>query len=88
MADDPLWAIDAMTRDEALQGRIAACAARESDTDDPPAWAWNNRYDMCAAPGWGAAWASADASGTPDPGRDDAVITDGMILAQVQTLLQ
>lgn len=32
-----------------------------------------------------AAYASALAAGNPDPGGDEAVITDGMILANVQT---
>jgi hypothetical protein len=49
-----------------------------------------NRYVWAASPGWGGAWDSALA-GHPDdpayePGRDPAVITDGMILATVQQL--
>jgi hypothetical protein len=42
--------------------------------------------EVCAAPGWGDAWASAVAGGVPDPGRDPAVIADGQILASVQTV--
>jgi hypothetical protein len=53
-------------------------------------WVANNRYVWAASPGWGAAWDSALA-GHPDepdyePGKDPAVITDGMILSTVQAL--
>jgi hypothetical protein len=52
------------------------------------AWVHDYRYVWASSPGWGAAWDSALA-GHPDdpdykPGRDPAVITDGMILATVQ----
>ena len=50
----------------------------------------DSRYLWASSPGWGAAWDSALA-GHPDddtyePGKDPAVITDGMILATVQAL--
>jgi hypothetical protein len=53
-------------------------------------WVEQNRYVWASSPGWGAAWDSALA-GHPDdpdyePGKDPAVITDGMILSTVQTL--
>jgi hypothetical protein len=53
-------------------------------------WVANNRYLWAASPSWGAAWESALA-GHPDepeyqPGKDPAVITDGMILSTVQAL--
>lgn len=70
-----------------LQRRVAACAAQQQAPGDPWAWQYENRYQWAAAPGWGAAWASALASGNPDPGKDPAVITDGMILTQVQAML-
>jgi hypothetical protein len=40
-----------------------------------------------SAPGWADAWASAEAASNPDPGRDEAVITDAQILSQVQAVL-
>jgi hypothetical protein len=43
--------------------------------------------DVCASPGWDEAWSSALASGGDNPGRDPAVITDGMILSEVQALV-
>lgn len=70
-----------------LQRRVAACAAQQDAPGDPYQWAVDHRYTWAAAPGWGAAWASAEASGNPDPGADPAVITDPMILTQVQAML-
>lgn len=54
-------------------------------------WVHDNRYLWAAAPGWGAAWDSALVAPHPDdpeyePGKDPAVISDGMILATVQAL--
>lgn len=53
-------------------------------------WVYGNRYVWASSPGWGAAWDSALASHSDDPtyepGKDPAVITDGMILATVQQL--
>jgi hypothetical protein len=54
------------------------------------AWVHDYRYVWASSPGWGAAWDSALA-GHPDdpdyePGKDPAVITDGMILSTVQAL--
>jgi hypothetical protein len=56
------------------------------------AWVHDYRYLWAASPGWGGAWESALAAHPPDaepdyePGKDPAVITDGMILATVQAL--
>lgn len=77
--------------------RIAQAVASE-DHDEPDAWTYENRREWAAAPGWDAAWASAQASHPPpdppdpsvppyDPGADEAVITDAMILAQIQSML-
>ena len=74
--------------------RVAQCAAAEADNaefdGDPDVWTYENRRTWAAAPGWDAAWESAMV-GHPDPaydpGMDEAVITDGMILAAVQSLL-
>lgn len=53
-------------------------------------WVANNRYLWASSPGWGAAWDYALAAHPDDPeyepGKDPAVITDGMILATVQAL--
>jgi hypothetical protein len=76
--------------------RVAQCAA-EQNIKDPDGWTHTNRREWAAAPGWDDAWASAQASHPPpdppdpevpayDPGADEAVITDGMILTQVQAM--
>ena len=58
-------------------------------------WASENRRTWAAAPGWSEAWESAkvsnpsdpDVAPTYDPGADEGVITDGMILSQVQSMI-
>ena len=73
-----------------MQQRVAQCAASEG-VSGPDLWAQQNARGWAAAPGWDAAWESALASHPDDdeydPGGDEAVITDGMILAAVQPML-
>lgn len=65
---------------------------------DPDLWTWNERRYWAAAPGWSLAWEYAENTHEPpgpqdppqppyDPGADPAVITDDMILAEVQRML-
>jgi hypothetical protein len=64
---------------------------------DADAWMVEHRRTWAAAPGWDAAWESAKVSHPPDPdappgvfydpGADEAVITDGQILSQIQAML-
>ena len=78
-----------ISRDQWMSDRIAASAAQEGVTDagiDPDTWMGAWRRVWAAAPGWAAAWDSAVAAGIVEPGRDPAVITDGMIRAQVQAM--
>ena len=77
------WDIAQMSADVDLTSRVAACAAQEG-VPDPRQWAADNVLLLAAEPGWADAWASAVAAGNEQPGRDPAVITDGMILAAVQ----
>ena len=82
IADDPYMKL-----------RVAACAAQQGVTDaaiDPDYWTQEWRRVWSASPGWDAAWESALAGdNSPDyqPGMDVAVITDGQILAQVQSMM-
>jgi hypothetical protein len=72
-----------------MHWRVAQAAAQEGVEGDPDAWASENKRHWAAAPGWSEAWESARASHPEpeyDPGRDEAVITDGMILSQVQAM--
>lgn len=68
-----------------LTRRVTACVALEGQ-ESPEVWTYQNRWGWAAAPGWGEAFASAQAAGNPDPGADEAVITDAMILTQVQAM--
>jgi len=83
-----------MVQSESLRGRLCAAAANEANAgtvlipDQPESWVGVHRWQLCAAPGWGDAWASAEASDPGgDHGADPGVITDPMILAEVQAVL-
>ena len=79
---------DAIANNAAMNARVAQAAASENVPDNPDAWAQTNRRDWAAAPGWDAAWESALATDPDgDPGRNEAVITDAMILSQVQAMI-
>jgi hypothetical protein len=80
------WDIAQMSADPDLTSRCAASAAQEG-APDPRNWAADHMLVLAAQPGWSEAWASALAGGNESPGRDPAVITDGMILAAVQAEL-
>lgn len=70
-----------------LQNRVTACAAVEGQ-DGPQYWMSQNIWEVVAAPGWGEAWRYALDSGM-DPavvGSNETVISDPMILAQVQAV--
>lgn len=69
-----------------LWRRVTACAWQENVTTAPGEWASASMWRLAVQPGWDAAWASAVAAGTPDPGDDEAVITDEAILSAVQAL--
>jgi hypothetical protein len=77
-----------------MMARVAQCAAQQQ-VPEPEQWTQDNRRTWAASPGWDGAWASALASHPPDPessttydpGADEAVITDQMILSQVQAML-
>jgi hypothetical protein len=96
MADSYL-SIAAIAGDEFMRERMMAASTQQSYLGSAPLiqptvfqWVDNNRYVWAASPGWGAAWDSALAAHPDDPayepGRDQEVITDGMILATVQEL--
>jgi hypothetical protein len=69
--------------------RVAQAAAEHGNTD-PDTWTYTHRRTWAAAPGWDDAWESALVSHPDDPeydpGADEGVITDGMILSQVQSM--
>jgi hypothetical protein len=80
---------DTIANNHAMLSRVAQAAAQEG-TPDPDRWTYENRRTWASAPGWDAAWASAIVTHPEpeyDPGSDEGVITDGMILSQVQAML-
>jgi hypothetical protein len=74
-----------------MRNRVAQAAASENAPGDPDEWTIANRRDWANAPGWSESWESAKVSHAEtvgyDPGADEAVITDGMILSQVQSMV-
>ena len=72
--------------DLALQQRATAAAAQEHKPKPYEDWVISNRWDLASTPGWSEAWESAVASGNTNPGADEAVITDQMILSAVQPM--
>jgi hypothetical protein len=69
-----------------LRQRCTAAAAQENKPKPYEGWVDDHRWELAATPGWSEAWDSAVAGGNPNPGADEAVITDGMILAAVQPM--
>lgn len=74
-----------LVADASIKDRVIACAAVEGVVN-PEAWAHEQRWSLSAQPGWVAAYASAIAGGDTEPGANEGVITDGMILSAVQAL--
>lgn len=84
----------AMSRDSDLVARITACAATQElppgplfTRGGPREWVSRNAIRVTAKPNWPEAWASAIAASVVNPGLDQGVISDGMILSAVQAVL-
>lgn len=75
--------INQCAHDLAFSGRLTAAAAQEGATA-PESEAARLVWPVSAAADVEAAYASALAAGNPNPGGDETVITDGMILSAVQ----
>jgi hypothetical protein len=80
----------AIAGNQSMAARVAQCAAQQ-EIPNPDQWTSVNRRTWAASPGWDDAWASALASHEDnpsyDPGADEAVITDAMILSEVQAIM-
>lgn|SRR5262245_14923581 len=80
-----------------MRQRVAQCAAGEANWIATAAqadqWTAENSREWAASPGWADAWeyALATHSNNPDagydPGSDEGVITDGMILSAIQPMV-
>jgi len=80
--------INRCANDPSFNARVTACVAQEQQAHNEPA-SPNSiieqmRWAVATASDVEAAFAYALAAGNPDPGGDETVITDGMILANVQ----
>jgi hypothetical protein len=78
--------INRCATDSTFQGRVSAACAAENEPDPVPAmyriiWGVSAKSDIEAA------YASAVAGGSANPGGDEAVVTDQMILSAVQAEL-
>ena len=88
-------AISQVASSGTLRQRVAACVAREKQgSDNPLTVADSIMWQVAGEPGWGEAWASAEAANAELPPEDridigwnESVITDGMILSAVQIAL-
>lgn len=75
-----------IAENQSMENRVAQAAAQEGK---PPEFMYEKRRVWASAPGWDAAWESSRASHPEpeyDPGADEAVITDPMILSQIQSM--
>jgi len=76
-----------IAENRAMSNRVAQAAAQEQMSSDPDRWTYENRRTWASAPGWSDAWESAKVTDPDaDPGTNEAVITDGQILSQVQAM--
>lgn len=75
--------VNQAARDTALIDRVTGCLATE-EVDNPPSAVFDYIWFVASRDDVQAAYASAVAGGNPNPGGDESVITDGMILAAVQ----
>lgn len=68
--------------DQAFQRRLTGAYAKEGNQSPEPAM-WARRWAIAADPSIEPPYESAVIAGIPDPGADESVITDGMLLAAV-----
>ena len=78
--------IAAITESNSLRRRLTAAAAEENKPTPYESWVAERIWDLAATPGWAAAWGTAVSNGVTDPGANEAVISDPMILAAVQPM--
>jgi hypothetical protein len=77
-----------ISQDTDLRNRAAIAAAEQGvAAGEEEHWVFMHARQLAIQPGWREAWESALANGVEHPGADPAVISDGQILAAVQSLL-
>lgn len=81
-------AIAAAAADPHLKARVAACFAQETDgPEQPPALAELHMWRIVANGPIADAYSYAVATDVPNPGKDEAVVTDANILAAVTAIV-
>jgi hypothetical protein len=75
-----------LARDTDILERIVACAA-SLQIKNPTQWVWDIQWVWSAQPGWDDAYAYAIAAKNDNPGLDEGVISDGMILSAVTVVM-
>lgn len=92
---DAYLSIAQIASDSYMGQRMRAAVTQQDNQNvitvaDPERWVSHYAYTWASSPSWGEKWDSALASHPDDPayqpGADAAAITDGDILATVQTL--
>jgi len=78
--------ISKCANDQALRARVTAAAAQEGATD-PGSAMYQLIWPVSVASDVEAAYASALAAANPNPGGDETVITDAMLLAHIQAAM-
>lgn len=74
-----------LANNDHLMMRVAACAATQG-IKGPAAWAYDHQWELSAQPGWASAYNTAVANNVTQPGNNESVITDSMILSAVQKI--
>ncbi len=81
-------AIAAAAQDADLKRRVAACFAQETTgPEQPPALAELHMWRIVANGPIADAYSYAVATDVPNPGKDEAVVTDAQILAAVEAIV-
>lgn len=80
------WDIALLSSDSDFMQRTRASVSTQG-VDDPVTWSNDHAWQMAGMPSFGDKYAYAIATGVPNPGRDEAVISDQDILSAVQSLL-
>ena len=81
-------AIAAAAADTHLKQRIAACFAQETNGPEQPlALAELHMWRIVAAPAISDAYSYAVATNVPNPGKDEAVVTDAALKTAVLAVL-
>ena len=80
--------IAAAAQDHDLRQRVAACFAQETTgPEQPEALASVHMWRIAAKADISDAYSYAVATDVPNPGKDEAVVTDAAILAAVQAIV-